>query len=159
MSSLSAGLRQWDTIGGVLDQIKRVRASFDTQVVIFMLSFPGQRREVEVWREVLIRTYNRATDFSNVTQYHLDDDEGHVGQAILYFGNAGTDVTISHAQFLNVPLGGNTATFGDSMIYLELAFRSVKRSSTQVVGYSGSPTFSALAATSSVTTPTGTLLN
>ena len=114
----------------VLDQIRRVRASFETKVVIFMLSFPGERREVEIWREVLKRKFSTAT--GNVKQYHMDETDP--GQAILCFGNVNTDVRILYVDFLQPIDMSPDVTFGNSMIYLELVFRKAKSVSKEVVG-------------------------
>ena len=124
-------LRQFGgRIGKVLDQITRVRASFETKIVIFLLSFPGERRELEIWREVLKRKFSTATD--NVKQYHMDETDP--GQAILCFGNVNTYVMILYVESLQPIDMSPDVTFGNSMIYLELAFRKARSASKEVVG-------------------------
>ena len=60
-------------INNLISTIKRITASADTEVLLFLLNLP--LAQIKLWRAVLVKTFCKAKGYDNVSHYHLDDED------------------------------------------------------------------------------------
>ena len=132
--------RHFPTLQAITGQIKQVTASASNEAVLFLLSFPGQH--VELWRKVLIGTFSERGGYGNVTHYYLggsEEGEERIGQAAICIGEMSPNAMLSHVQFVRAPPAHGCAKFGESTIYVEVKFCSIKNATPHTIGILWAP--------------------
>lgn len=132
--------RHFPTLQAITGQIKQVTASASNEAVLFLLSFPGQH--VELWRKVLIGTFSERGGYGNVTHYYLggsEEGEDSIGQAAICIGEMNPNAMLSHVQFVRAPPAHGCAKFGESTIYVEVKFCSIKNATPHTIGILWAP--------------------
>ena len=126
-------------INNLISTIKRITASADTEVLLFLLNLP--LAQIKLWQAVLVKTFCKAKGYDNVSHYHLDDEEGGdpLGRAVIFFGKLEANATLSYVQFLHAPPTVAFAEFGELMFYTELEFIEIHGAFPQTVGILWAP--------------------
>ena len=126
--------RMFPIIKDITCQIKNVKAAAGNESVLFLINFPAEH--LNLWSEVLERTFSKTKGYENVKQYYVRSD---VGGAVICLGNEKDNPVISLVQFLQPPPDWGCMEFGKLMIYAEIVFSKTAEVETETVGILWAP--------------------
>ena len=126
--------RQFVYLNEVISTIIRVKTCVGNEAALFFINFPVVH--VQLWRDVLQKTFSEKKGYLNVVHYYLDDEQSgeSSGVGIIFFRDAKASVSLSNVAFLHTPPDIGFCKFGDIMFYVELQFRQDQKGLAQPVG-------------------------